>query len=725
MEHFQRYDIKKVNHYTNEYMMIIYLDDQLTEFASELDQSPTTKKNMMTNVRQILNNRYPNLKITMVKVVIGGMAMMSIPIGGTIAEAAETTSESSPQQVVQADSIYYQVKPADTLWSLARTFNTTVDQIKQANNLNSDTVRLNQQLIIPQAFHTVQSGDYLTVLAKKYNTSVDAIKEANRLTSDFTKIGQTLVIPVSINQATPQTSQTTEKPSDQQGSASYTVVSGDNLSTIAKRFGTTVDAIKSANNLTSDFLRVGQDLTIPTAEITDNTPVQQTTESYTVVSGDNLTTIAKRFGTTVDAIKSANNLTSDFLRLGQELTIPTAKTTDATTETAPTQQTTESYTVVSGDNLTTIAKRFGTTVDAIKSANNLTSDFLRLGQELTIPTAKTTDATTETAPTQQTTESYTVVSGDNLTTLAKRFGTTVDAIKSANNLTSDFLRIGQTLNIPSQNAPSHPVQQTTPEQIEQERVTFTYSVRSGDNLSALANRFDVSVDAIRTANQLKSDMLQVGQALTIPNGINAPVQAGTNTVTYTTHTVKAGDTIWDISVRYGIPQQELLRTNNLTASSMLSIGQKLTIPVHQIGVKQVVSEKHGEYLDWWTEAQYVFTIGKTAKVTDFVTGKSFYIKRTIGANHADSETVSINDTNIAKSIWGGYSWTPRAVILEVDGRKIAASMSFMPHEREYISGNGITGHFDVYFGDSTRHKDGKADASHQAQVEKAAGIGAV
>jgi peptidoglycan endopeptidase LytF len=136
----------------------------------------------------------------------------------------------------------------------------------------------------------------------------------------------------------------------------------------------------------------------------------------------------------------------------------------------------------------------------------------------------------------------------------------------------------------------------------------------------------------------------------------------------------------------------------------------------------VVSDKHGEYLDWWTEAQYVFPIGKTAKVTDLATGKSFYIKRTVGANHADCETLTTNDTNIAKLIWGGFSWTPRAIILEVDGRKLAASMSFMPHELEYIANNGITGHFDVYFANCTRHIDGQTDPAHQAQVEKAAGL---
>ena len=118
----------------------------------------------------------------------------------------------------------------------------------------------------------------------------------------------------------------------------------------------------------------------------------------------------------------------------------------------------------------------------------------------------------------------------------------------------------------------------------------------------------------------------------------------------------------------------------------------------------------------------MFPIGKIATVTDIQTGKTFKVKRTIGANHADSETLSTKDTSIAKSIWGGFSWSTRAVIVEVDGRKIAASMSFYPHDVEYIKNNGITGHFDIHFKDSTRHKDGAIDPHHQAKIKSAAGI---
>ncbi|WP_156291625.1 LysM peptidoglycan-binding domain-containing protein [Oceanobacillus salinisoli] len=652
MENIQRYEVK-LDKNTNEYTLFIYLDDQLTEFGTELGSTPKAKVNFVTSARQIINERYPYIKVSMVKIMVGGMVVTSLALGTdhSKAEAAEDTGTS---EVSQDGAIFYVVESGDTLWSIAKKYNTSVDYIKRANNLSSDTLKLNQRLIIPKAFHTVGSGDYLTVLAKQYNTSADAIQVANGMASNATKIGQTLIIPVLIG----NTAGSTSTQSTAQTNSTYTVTSGDTLWSIARQFNTSVDAIRSANNLKTETLSIGQALKVPNGTTQQtNQPSPEATQSYTVGSGDTLWSLSRQFNTSVDAIRSANNLKTDTLSIGQTLKVPNGTTAQQPAPSSPATSY-QSYTVKSGDTLWSLASRYNITVSAIKSANNLTSDTLKLGQTLTIPTGQ---------------------SG---------------------------------------------VTQTVPKTTEQqgERKTFDYTVKSGDSLSALANRFVVSVDTIRSANNLKSDLLQIGQVLKIPNGLNAPDPSTVNSVSYITHTIKSGDNIWDLSVRYGIPQNELLKVNNLSTSSRLSVGQQLKIPVHHIAVKEVISTKHGEYLDWWTEAQYVFAIGKTAKVTDFATGKSFYIKRTIGANHADSETVSTKDTDIAKSIWGGFSWTPRAVIIEVDGRKLAASMSFMPHERQYITNNGITGHFDVYFGSSTRHVDGKADASHQAQVEKAAGL---
>ncbi len=150
----------------------------------------------------------------------------------------------------------------------------------------------------------------------------------------------------------------------------YTVVKGDTLYSIARRFNTTVDAIKKLNNLTSNILSIGQQLKIPTVDSEEEIPI-----IYIVVSGDTLYSIARRFNTTVDAIKKLNNLTSNILSIGQQLKIPT---TDSEEEIPII------YTVVSGDTLYSIARRFNTTVDAIKKLNNLTSNILSIGQQLKI-----------------------------------------------------------------------------------------------------------------------------------------------------------------------------------------------------------------------------------------------------------------------------------------------------------------------------------------------------
>ena len=149
----------------------------------------------------------------------------------------------------------------------------------------------------------------------------------------------------------------------------YTVVAGDTLWSIARRFQTTVEAIKSLNGLTSDLLSIGQVLKIPSE---NNEP---TYILYTVVAGDTLWSIARRFQTTVEAIKSLNGLTSDLLSIGQVLKIPSENN----------EPTYILYTVVAGDTLWSIARRFQTTVEAIKSLNGLTSNLLSIGQVLRIP----------------------------------------------------------------------------------------------------------------------------------------------------------------------------------------------------------------------------------------------------------------------------------------------------------------------------------------------------
>jgi len=269
---------------------------------------------------------------------------------------------------------------------------------------------------------------------------------------------------------------------------------------------------------------------------------------------------------------------------------------------------------------------------------------------------------------------------------------------------------------------------------------YEYTVKSGDSLWSIGNKLGVPYQTIMEYSGINDTSLKVGQVLKIPGKApvspSSPTPAVTQTptaipspspenvspsISYSDYYVKSGDTIWDLSVKFGIPMTELLSDNGLTMESPLSIGQKLKIAKHTVPVKKTAGEKYGELLDWWTEAQYVVPIGKTVKIVDFDTGKSFSATRTIGAGHADCEPVSTSDTATAKALYGGFSWTPRAAIVEVDGRRVAASFSFYPHDVQSITTNDFNGHFDLYFSNCIRHTDGLPDANHQKCVEKAAG----
>ena len=277
----------------------------------------------------------------------------------------------------------------------------------------------------------------------------------------------------------------------------------------------------------------------------------------------------------------------------------------------------------------------------------------------------------------------------------------------------------------------------------------TYTVVAGDTLWSIAKRFGSTVDAWKSVNRLTSDVVRVNQVLVIPdvaaagktgNGGggtgNGSGSAGTASgtasdngqsqvsVRYVTHKVQSGDTAWNLSVKYGVPMLELLKVNQWSINDPFSIGQELKIPVYTVPVKTATSARHGELLDWWTEARYVMPIGKEATIIDFATGRSFRVRHTMGGNHADAEPVTAQDAQVMKEIWGGaYSWTPRAIIVSVDGRKLAAAMHSFPHGDESIrAANNYVGHFCIHFLNSTRHKDGLVQDSMQRQIKIAAGV---
>lgn len=271
---------------------------------------------------------------------------------------------------------YYTVKKGDSLWSIATKFGLTVEELKKLNNLTANTLSVGQTLKvaeqatekIPEDYliYSVKSGDSLYSIANKYNTTVSTLMSVNNLTSSNLKINQQLLIPKS------EEVEIEIKPGV---GTEYIVVSGDSLYSIAKKYGVSVDQIKAANNLQSNVLSIGQKLIIPTGETEIEIEEKPSVGgvNYIVQKGDNLYSIANKYGVNIDDLKSANDLTSNLLQVGQILLIP------GTTNYA-------NYTVKKGDSLWKIANEYGTTVEKLKSINNLTTNLLNVGQELLIPT---------------------------------------------------------------------------------------------------------------------------------------------------------------------------------------------------------------------------------------------------------------------------------------------------------------------------------------------------
>ncbi len=175
---------------------------------------------------------------------------------------------------------------------------------------------------------------------------------------------------------------------DSYASLNYTVKKGDNLYTIAKKFKVSVDAIKEQNNLLSNKLAIGDKLSIPqqnkpsikkqTPKITNTTltsgenavaaPDPFDARYHQVKKGDTIAKIAKKYSIKADRIMEINGLTSDKLKLGQQLLIKTTKP--------------YTHTVKKGDTIWSISVKYGIAPDELKEINALEGNSLKLGQKL-------------------------------------------------------------------------------------------------------------------------------------------------------------------------------------------------------------------------------------------------------------------------------------------------------------------------------------------------------
>ena len=171
--------------------------------------------------------------------------------------------------------------------------------------------------------YTVKKGDSLYSISKKYNTSVDEIMKLNYLTNTNLSVGQVIRIPEFYfdmdNMYLPNY-------------INYTVKKGDSLYSIARTYKIDINTLRKDNALTSDILSVGQIIRIrlkegQTVEVEEclgqdfDIPIKSSTRDYVVKKGDSLYKIAKKYNTSVSDLLKLNNLKSANLSIGQVLKI--------------------------------------------------------------------------------------------------------------------------------------------------------------------------------------------------------------------------------------------------------------------------------------------------------------------------------------------------------------------------------------------------------------------
>lgn len=490
--------------------------------------------------------------------------------------------------------------------------------------------------------HTVQAGETLFAIARAYDVDVETLMALNDIEDpDAIVEGQKLRLPagatapVGADQPTGMTPARTPTPRAAAATpsltppANYRVLAGDTLFSISRRFGVPIATLSELNRLDeAGTIYEGQVLQLrPSAASASPTPqpnAPQATATYTVQTGDTLFSIARRFSLSVAQLQKLNNLADvDAIYEGQVLTVVDSGRTPQATTPMPTQTPTPApaappaitsrtppaeYIVEAGDTLYSIARRFGISLETLRSLNDLgDSDDIFVGQLLkvdgapTTPTASPTPLSDTTAPplagapatptvailrrtdiplersgspVASLNRTYTVRSGDNLTLIALRLGVDADALVGLNKL-GDLaapLTTGQVLLLPA-----------TGEELRPSVPAEEHVVQPGETLSAIAQSFDLTLGDLLRANRIADpNAVYPGQSLLIPpralGDDAANRQIGPPRGGYFYYTVQSGDTLSTLAREFNSTMPALREYNNLPDNDSVYAGLELRIP---------------------------------------------------------------------------------------------------------------------------------------------------
>ena len=332
--------------------------------------------------------------------------------------------------------------------------------------------------------HKVRKGESIGVIAQQYGVRVAEIQRANDMKKTKLKPGRTLLIPVKV---APRRS-TGKKPTKVR---TYVVQLGDNLGSISRRFGVSQESLRIWNNIETGYnVKKGDTIFVSKPDLKPSSFIQQRValkkgEKYVVKAGDTYAEIAKKYKVPVFLLLQANSGFTKRLTIGDSLAIPAyvrppRKMSKANEDEIP-----------------------------VELAKSIEQDSKKSSKSSKKPAEKSSEPSSKSSKKEpvNTTIIYTVEAGDNLFAIAKKYSTTVAAIREMNDMgNSSNIKIGQKLKIPGSAKPAA----NTPKVEE-----ITHVVKKGEGLWDISRQYGVTIEDIVKWNGLKDTKIKINEKLKI------------------------------------------------------------------------------------------------------------------------------------------------------------------------------------------------------------------
>ncbi|MCH8941521.1 MAG: LysM peptidoglycan-binding domain-containing protein [Bacteroidetes bacterium] len=505
--------------------------------------------------------------------------------------------------------LFHTIRRGETLSGIAHRYRISTNKLADANNISRRSrIYVGRKLKIPVLNVLKQNyaynPDLTTAVDKNSQTYKESIVNNQDIAvDDLPKINQNYIVP------------------DGFVSVDYTVKRKDSLIGIADLFEARVIDIRNWNNIpyTSSFI-IGQKLKIYVPKEKKDYFVKLNEKNkdtlFTVIPvikkskgrwqyhriryGESLSTIAENYGVNVRRLKSWNGLRSSRIYVGKRLRIYGFERNYVRKKVAAKKNTPKGrytlYKVKKGDTVGELSEKFNVSVRDIKSWNNLRTSRIVAGKNLRIynikkivitKKAKTTK-TRKQEPNDKNIIYYTVHEGDAISIIAEKFAVSISDIRKWNGLSSNKIRYGKKLKIVLE--PEKKVAQINSEKIKKDKTKkekpvkgIYVLVKSGDTISQIAEKYNVSSKEIRNWNKLKGNKIIAGKKLNIiprPKPITKELKNSTQAIVKNNgkkiHIVSNGESLWTIARQFNTSIKKLKEINSLYSNKLI-IGQELIV----------------------------------------------------------------------------------------------------------------------------------------------------